>query len=176
MPEINTDKVVFVVSGYPNVGKSSLIKALTSANVKVEPYPFTTQDLLIGESESFILVDTPGLLEKNFERLNEIEKKGYLALKHLSSYVIFVIDPSLSSGYSVDDQISLLENIKKHFSPSVLVLVYTKMDLMDEKIITKHDNNAFFVSSVTMEGIKELKSFLEKISFNELSKRMKSYA
>ncbi len=179
-PEIDESKVAFVVAGYPNVGKSSLIKAITRADIKIEPYPFTTKDILIGNKEHYMLIDTPGLLEKNFEKLSDIEQKGYLALKYLSKNIIFVIDSTMTSGYMLEDQMELLNNIKRHFKPQNILIVYTKIDLLSDEDIKalkkdKSRRNVFFVSSITGEGLPELERELDKLSLQYLSSHLKSY-
>lgn len=66
------------IVGLPNVGKSSLLKALTNANPRIAGYPFTTLEPNLGvlklrnqESEngnqSLILVDVPGVIEDAWE-------------------------------------------------------------------------------------------------------------
>ncbi len=177
-PEIDFSKVVFVVAGYPNVGKSSLIKALTNADVSSQPYPFTTKDLLVGKGSSFLLIDTPGIMERNFEKLNNIEKKGFLALKHLSKHVLFVFDPTLSSGYDLNDQRELYRNIKKYFVPDEVVVVVNKIDLLNERpelSIEDEGDKVFYVSSHTREGIEKLKEYLESKAFKILSSSLKTY-
>jgi len=49
--------------GLPNVGKSSLLNALTKANAKVANYPFTTLEPNLGVWSDLVLADVPGLIE-----------------------------------------------------------------------------------------------------------------
>ena len=42
MPAINPFERTLLVTGFPNVGKSSFVNNITSANLDVQPYPFTT--------------------------------------------------------------------------------------------------------------------------------------
>ena len=49
--------------GLPNAGKSSLLNALTRANVKVGNYEFTTLEPNLGDLYGHILADIPGLIE-----------------------------------------------------------------------------------------------------------------
>ncbi|MGC9132856.1 MAG: GTPase [Nanopusillaceae archaeon] len=125
-----------VISGLPNVGKSTLLKNLTGSNVKIEPYPFTTKDLMIGYIRTpyfdIQIIDTPGILDRPIEEMNEIEKKSALALKYLANIIIYVIDLTETCGYNLDEQINLLENIKKIFNKEV-ILYFSKKDLFNEK-------------------------------------------
>ena len=56
------------IIGYPNVGKSSLLAALSAAKPKIDDYPFTTLEPELGvvrldEQRSFILAEIPGIIE-----------------------------------------------------------------------------------------------------------------
>ncbi len=129
MPSLRRMKTV-LIAGYPNVGKSSLLNRLSDSKVDVQPYPFTTKQLLVGYMREgyrrYQLVDTPGILDR--EARNPIEKQAATALKHLSKKVLFVVDPSESCGYSIKQQEGLLEKVKGEMGSDVLV-VYSKADL-----------------------------------------------
>ncbi len=51
LPSINPYERTLLVTGFPNVGKSSFVNNVTNANVDVQPYPFTTQSLFIGHTD-----------------------------------------------------------------------------------------------------------------------------
>ena len=51
LPSINPFERTLLITGYPNVGKSSFINKITNANVEVQPYPFTTQSLYVGHTD-----------------------------------------------------------------------------------------------------------------------------
>jgi nucleolar GTP-binding protein len=125
-----------VISGLPNVGKSTLLKNLTGSNVKIEPYPFTTKDLMIGYIKTpyfdIQVIDTPGILDRPIEEMNEIEKKSILALNYLANLIIYVFDLTETCGYSIREQINLLNNIKKIFNKEI-ILYFSKKDLFTEK-------------------------------------------
>ena len=48
MPNIDPNSRTIIISGFPNVGKSSFINKITRAEVDVQPYPFTTKSLFVG--------------------------------------------------------------------------------------------------------------------------------
>ncbi|RLF53063.1 MAG: GTPase, partial [Thermoplasmata archaeon] len=91
LPDI-WDIPTVVIAGYPNVGKSSLLRCLSSARPKIAEYPFTTKEIYLGHIERkekhilyrFQIIDTPGLLDKPLSKRNKIEKQALAALEYLS--------------------------------------------------------------------------------------------
>ena len=51
LPAIDTNARSLILTGFPNVGKSSLINNMSNANVDVQPYAFTTQSLFVGHTD-----------------------------------------------------------------------------------------------------------------------------
>ncbi|MFC1704900.1 GTPase, partial [Nanoarchaeota archaeon] len=84
-PAIKTSVKTVAVMGFPNVGKTTLLYKLTGSKPEINNYSFTTKRINISyikTKESKIQVlDTPGTLNR-FEKMNNIEKQAYLALKH----------------------------------------------------------------------------------------------
>src|SRR5438046_6158198 len=68
LPEIDPALRTVVVAGYPNVGKSSFVRAVSSGRPKIADYPFTTKRVSLGHFdrglERFQILDTPGLLDR----------------------------------------------------------------------------------------------------------------
>ncbi len=137
IPEINLDMKTYIIAGMPNVGKSSLLTALTTATPKIAPYPFTTKSIMIGYAESngnkVQIIDTPGILDRDFSGMNDIEKNAILALKDINGTIIFLFDYSESSLYPAEVQNHLYRHIKENINPRV-VRVQTKRDI-SEKIV-----------------------------------------
>jgi GTP1/Obg family GTP-binding protein len=48
LPSIDPNTRTLILTGYPNVGKSSFMNKVTRANVDVQPYAFTTKSLFVG--------------------------------------------------------------------------------------------------------------------------------
>ncbi len=153
-PDIH-DIPTVVIAGYPNVGKSSILRRLSSAKPKIAQYPFTTKEVHVGHSERkekyvtkrFQIIDTPGLLDRPLSERNEIEKQALAALSNLADIIVFVIDASETCGYSLEDQMHLLSHIKKMFSSSSLIIVENKVDRK------KTSSKNLKVSCETGEGI-----------------------
>ncbi len=133
LPNVSTDLFTIVLAGSPNVGKTSILSALTGSTPQIAPYPFTTQGLKIGHVKhrywTIQLVDTPGLLDRPFEKRNPIEKKAVLALAYLATAIVFVVDPSFTSGFSLEQQKKLLDEIKREFEKKPIVVVFSKTDV-----------------------------------------------
>lgn len=132
IPEIDTSAPTFIVAGMPNVGKSSLISAITGNEVKVAPYPFTTQSVHIGyftiKNVRIQLIDTPGILDRPSESRNEMEKKALLALRDIVGPILFIFDGSGQSGYSYEAQERLYSEIKEILRKPIIRL-QSKIDI-----------------------------------------------
>ena len=156
-PDIQ-DLPTIVIAGFPNVGKSSLLRCLSSAKPKIAQYPFTTKEIYVGHIEDvknyvkyqYQIIDTPGLLDRPIEKRNEIERQAVAALKHLANIIIFLIDPTETSGYTLSEQKNLLSQIKKIFIKSKIIIVENKAD------IKKYDSENLKVSCKTNTGIEAL--------------------
>lgn len=152
-PTIKTGKYTVVIAGYPNVGKSTLLQALTGSAPEVASYPFTTQNLMIGNMSGVQIIDTPGLLDRPLAKRNPIERQAALALHHLADLVLFVIDPTEHCGYSVKQQKNLLLEINRSFDNIQVVVNKADMEKLEMK-------GAIHVSAKENKGIKELKKLI----------------
>lgn len=150
------------IVGLPNVGKSSILKALTNANPKIAGYPFTTLEPNLGvmkindrkssdhslaqgsELKHLILVDVPGVVEDAWEG----KGIGPWFLRHLerSHTLIHVLAPDINKLTEKqtnkliveqlvhDYKIVRKELIKygKGLSEKKEIVVVNKMELIDE--------------------------------------------
>jgi len=160
IPEIETEMETFIIAGMPNVGKSSLLGMLTTSQPKVAPYPFTTQSIHIGYTDigyyRIQIIDTPGILDRKMSDRNEMERKAILALQKIEGSIIFLLDYSGSSGYSVEQQENLYGEVKKFFRKNI-VRVQSKADLSPER------NERICISLNDKSGLNDLVSEMGNI-------------
>ena len=166
IPDIDPEMHTFIIAGMPNVGKSSLLSRLTGNVVRVAPYPFTTQNISVGYTllgeEKIQIIDTPGILDRPMKERNQMEIKAVLSLRLIQGHIIFLLDPSGHAGYSLENQYSLLEEVKQLLSGDIIT-VQTKSDLYSERI------TEIAVSAATGEGIEALKSRMELVLNGQFS-------
>ena len=119
LPDIRPDEPAIVVAGYPNVGKSSFVNAVTRAKNEIARYPFTTKGVHVGHFERnrirYQIIDTPGLLDRPEAERNDIERQAVSAIEHLADAVVFVLDASEACGYPLDAQLELRESVAARF-------------------------------------------------------------
>jgi len=144
-----------VIAGFPNVGKSSLVARLSSAHPKVADYPFTTLSIAVGHADlgfdRLQVLDTPGVLGRA-GRANPAEAEARAAVRGVATVVVFVIDPSETCGYSVEEQERLLARWKEEFPQLPIIAVETKCDLV------RRSTDRLHVSAITGEGLTTLES------------------
>lgn len=173
LPQIDPNSRTLIITGYPNVGKSSFMNNVTHANVDVQPYAFTTQSLYVGHTDykyaRWQVIDTPGVLDHPLDERNTIEMQSITALAHLNACILYFIDISETCGYTIEQQISLFKNIKPLFQHKPLVIVLTKIDLIkyvDLQKSTKDlieglakEHNAYLIqmSNSNGDGISDVK-------------------
>ncbi len=158
LPTIDPELPTIVVAGYPNVGKSAFVAAVSTGKPKVAEYPFTTQGVTVGHFERdharIQILDTPGLLDRPMEKRNKIERQAIAALAHLADGVLFLLDPSETCGYPLDDQMRLLGAVQETFPEAIIVVAENKADLV------RSDSSRAHVSALTGEGVTEVLDLL----------------
>lgn len=157
------------LAGYTNAGKSTLLNALTGAQVGVRDRLFHTLDpttrVLRAGGRDYLLTDTVGFIRKLPHQL--VEAFGAtLEETRLADLILHVADASAPEedlammGAAVDD---VLSEIGADEAPRILVLA--KADLVDhdrrQELINRHPD-AILVSAVTGEGLGELTERIEE--------------
>jgi GTP-binding protein HflX len=157
------------LAGYTNAGKSTLLNALTGAEVGVGDRLFHTLDPTTRgyefEGRRYLVTDTVGFIEKLPHQLVEAFK-ATLEETVLADLLLHIVDAS-----SDEDQME----VQIHAADSVLgeigagekprVLVMNKIDLLDEEQRSElriSMPDAIFVSAVTGEGLDELKTEVDR--------------
>jgi nucleolar GTP-binding protein len=172
MPSIDPASPTIILSGAPSTGKSSFMNIITNANVEVAAFPFTTKSLYLGHTDwqylRWQVIDTPGLLDRPLEERNTIEMTAVMAMVHLRAAVIFMLDISGSSGYTIEQQVALFHSLNEIFSNRPVTVVMAKCDLVDPENLDPSDkalidsmaapNVALMaMSAVTGVGVAEVK-------------------
>jgi GTPase len=160
--------------GYPNAGKSTLVRAVSAAKPKVADYPFTTLApslgvVRIGYGQSFVIADIPGLIEGASDGAG----LGHQFLRHLqrTKLILHLVDiaPFDESGDPVKEAKALSSELKKYDAALYKKprwLVFNKVDMLDKKEADARIKDAlkrlrwtkpwFAISGLTSDGTQEL--------------------
>ena len=167
--------------GFPNVGKSTLLKTLTSAKPKIGNYEFTTLKPNLGIVEyrnfkSFVIADIPGIIEG----ASEGKGLGHYFLRHIERNSVLLFLLSADSKDVVKEYEVLLNELKK-YNPELIdkqrLIAISKSDLINQKDIEKIKNKVSsgiknipfeFISSVSNKGLIELKDKMWKVLNEDL--------
>ena len=166
--------------GYPNAGKSTLLRKISAARPKVAAYPFTTLHPIVGVTElpgyrRATIADIPGLIEGAYRGLG----LGHEFLRHITRcrILIFVVDVAGSEGRNpIEDLQNLRREIGLHdpaLSSRPWLVVANKMDLPGAEMNLMALRERFPkikiipTSAAKGEGIAELKDTLAAIMTND---------
>lgn len=158
--------------GFPNAGKSTLLSVVSAAKPKIADYAFTTLEPNLGivnyyDDKSFVMADIPGIIEG----AHEGRGLGLRFLRHIerNSMLLFMIP---ADSKDISGEYDILLNELKQYNPELLdkerLLAVSKSDMLDDELkreIKKHLPNKIpylFISSLTGEGIPQLKDMLWK--------------
>ncbi len=126
------DMFTVCITGFPNVGKTTLLSLITKSVPEIKPYPFTTKRLnsayFTSGGVEIQFLDTPGTLNR-VDKMNKVELQSFLAMKLAAHLVIFVIDPTSE----LKRQVVLLRKVLSYKKPVIVYL--SKSDLVDESVL-----------------------------------------
>ncbi|MBR2216580.1 MAG: GTPase ObgE [Selenomonadaceae bacterium] len=161
--------------GYPSVGKSSLIAAVSAAKPEIADYHFTTLTPVLGVvqtdyEKSFVMADIPGLIEGAAEGVG----LGHDFLRHVerTKLILHLVDASGLEGRDpVEDYHKIRRELSKYSEKLARrreILVANKLDLPTAaanlprlKELADREQLAFFpISAVTRQGVPELISHI----------------
>jgi nucleolar GTP-binding protein len=183
LPGISPKSPTIVCAGFPNVGKSTLVKAVSTAEPEIAYYPFTTRSVIIGhlrvDNHSVQIVDTPGILDRPMAQRNEIEREAIAALKYLAHVIIFMVDPSEACGWTFDQQLNLLTEVRKMFPMNPILIAINKVDLTQpEKLAAAREKLPESHEIIAIEGIgveKLMRDAVEEVDLTPLQETVDDY-
>ncbi len=166
--------------GYPNAGKSTLLRKISAARPKVAAYPFTTLHPIVGVIEfpgyrRATIADIPGLIEGAHRGLG----LGHEFLRHITRcrVLVFVIDVAGSEGRNPVEDLKNLRREIDLYNPTLSsrpwIVVANKMDLPGAKENLKAMQERLPrikivpTSPVKGEGVDALKEALAAIMTND---------
>ncbi|MEB3846790.1 MAG: 50S ribosome-binding GTPase [Desulfurococcales archaeon] len=132
LPGIDPGLPTIIVAGAPSSGKSTLVRNVSRAQPRVAAYPFTTTTIHIGHAKVggrvIQVIDTPGLLDRPVEEMNDVERRAVAALRELDGLVLFLFDVSSDAYMDVERQFKLLLNIIKLIKNKNVIVGFNKID------------------------------------------------
>jgi len=159
------------IIGLPNVGKSTLLRAISAARPRVADYPFTTREAVVGVVDvgfdSFVVADIPGLIEDAHRGLG----LGLDFLQHVERTRVLV---HLLDGTHADPlyDMDVVNRELSEYSAALVhrrqLLVVNKLDLPDVKARVEELGNAFVRRGLEAQFV----SAAERWGTDELARRM----
>jgi GTPase len=165
--------------GYPNAGKSTLLKAISDASPKTAPYPFTTLHPMVGvidfdDYTRITVADIPGLIEGASENVG----LGHHFLRHIerTKVLVYVLDMACTDGRQPWEDLESLQKELEIYKegliqrPSVIVANKMDGDLADEmlEVLKSKTKLPIFTTIAELkEGSSELVASLHEIILEE---------
>lgn len=165
--------------GFPNVGKSTLLAAVTGAKPKIANYHFTTLTPNLGVvqfyDDSFVMADIPGIIEG----AHEGQGLGLEFLRHIerTKLLIHVVDVSSVEGRDIIEDFEKINEELRRYSPKLAskpqIVAANKIDsIMDEEkyqefleYVKGKGYEVYPISAAGRQGLDELlKAAMQKVS------------
>ena len=141
LPTINPEEPTVIVAGPPNVGKSTFVRSVSTAKPEVADYPFTTKQVTVGHRAygftRIQIIDTPGLLDRPLEEMNQIERRAVAALMELKGVILFLADPTRNAYMSLERQVKLARDIASITGGRGVYVGVNKCDIAEEQDVER---------------------------------------
>ena len=141
--------------GFPNVGKSTLVSVVSQAKPEIANYHFTTISPVLGvvsmgEGNSFVMADIPGLIEGAWQGVG----LGHQFLRHIERcrMLIHIVDVSGSEGRDPKEDFVAINNELRKFNP----------ELAERKMLVAGNK----CDMATDEQIEDFKNFVEEQGYS----------
>ena len=152
--------------GYPNAGKSTLLRRLTDARPKVAAYPFTTLTpilgTLIGTNRHIVIADIPGIIDgAHMGKGLGIEFLRHIERTRLLLYVLDITQDPVNQFTALQDEL-------RAYNPLLLqkpyIIAINKIDLVpDYDTLKEQFPQAHFISALKRTGIDELRATIMQL-------------
>eukprot|EP01084_Bolivina_argentea_P013925 26067_1 len=145
LPTIDPFEKTILLTGFPSSGKSSFMNVITNAKVEVASYPFTTKSLYVGHCDynylRYQVIDSPGILDRPLSQRNTIEMQAITALAHLNCCVLYFLDLSPLTSYSIESQCKLFHSLSPLFANKPIIVICNKIDLRTFDALPKNEQS-----------------------------------
>ena len=110
---------------------------------------------------------------------NEIELQAITALKYLANVIIFMIDPSEACGWTFEQQVTLLNEVKKMFPLNPILIALNKVDITLPESLEKARAtfpDAYEIIAVEGKGLEELlKDAVDEVDLKPMQESVDDY-
>uniref|UniRef100_A0A8D0C2L4 Mitochondrial ribosome-associated GTPase 2 n=1 Tax=Salvator merianae TaxID=96440 RepID=A0A8D0C2L4_SALMN len=161
--------------GFPNAGKSSLLRAISNAKPAVAAYPFTTLNPHVGivhyeDYEQVAVADIPGIIKGAHQN----KGLGIAFLRHIERcrFLLYVLDLSVSEPWTqLQDLKNELEQYEEGLSKRPHAIIGNKFDLAQSKnnlslLKERVEQKIIPLSALTGENLEELLFYLKELYNN----------
>lgn len=166
------------LAGFPNVGKSTILSVVSDARPKIANYHFTTLEpnlgvVSLGEGNSFVLADIPGLIEGASMGVG----LGHEFLRHIerTRVIIHVVDVSGIEGRNPIEDFEKINNELALYSSELMtrpqIVAANKTDILTDPALLEEFKayieekglKLFEISAASNKGVRELMQYTASV-------------